>query len=228
MENIALDVHKHYTWARVENTKGDRLYECRLAVLTERSRTLLNDGVQDLPWPWRRWGTGTGWSMRSKPEEESRNWSTRGWRKVMMGNVNKSDKLDAKGMNHLQRNGTLPTVWIPPSSVRDARELPRTRMVLSRQRTQLKNRVHATLGKYGYVVEEVSDAFGKRGREIVMELSTKLPSHTQLALQRVLNQLDHLVENLKAIEAEMIKVLSPVPRPLGSRLCLEWARSWRW
>ena len=100
----------------------------------------------------------------------------------------------------------------PTSSVRDARELPRTRMVLSRQRTQLKNRVHATLGKYGYVVEEVSDAFGKRGREIVMELSTKLPSHTQQALQRVLNQLDHLVENLKAIEAEMIKVFPPVPQ----------------
>jgi transposase len=67
--------------------------------------------------------------------------------KLMMGMVNKSDKLDAKGMNRLQRTGTLPTVWIPPSSVRDARELPRTRMVLSKQRTQLKNRVHAYLGK---------------------------------------------------------------------------------
>ena len=73
-------------------------------------------------------------------------------------------------MNRLQRTGTLPTVWIPTSSVRDARELPRTRMVLNGQRKQLKNRVHATLAKYGYVVEGVSDAFGKRGREIVAEL----------------------------------------------------------
>ena len=63
--------------------------------------------------------------------------------KLMMGMVNKSDKLDAQGMNRLQRTGTLPTVWIPSSSVRDARELPRTRMVLSQQRRQLKNRVHA-------------------------------------------------------------------------------------
>ena len=30
MENIALDVHKRYTWARVENTQGERLYESRL------------------------------------------------------------------------------------------------------------------------------------------------------------------------------------------------------
>ena len=76
---------------------------------------------------------------------------------------------------------------------------------------QLKNRVHATLAKYGYVVEGVSDAFGKRGREIVLELSSKLPAHTQQALQHVLDQLDHVTENLKAIEAEMIKVFAPCP-----------------
>ena len=212
MENIALDVHKKYTWARVENTKGDRLYECRLA----HAHGTIKNFVK-------RWTAGSTVAVETvgnwywvvdeieagggKPQLVNARLA-----KLMMCNVNKSDKLDAKGMNHLQRNGTLPTVWIPPSSVRDARELPRTRMVLSRQRTQLKNRVHATLGKYGYVVEEVSDAFGKRGREIVMELSTKLPSHTQLALQRVLNQLDHLVENLKAIEAEMIKVFVPCPQ----------------
>jgi transposase len=126
-----------------------------------------------------------------------------------MGNVNKSDKLDAKGMNHLQRSGTLPTVWIPPCSVRDARELPRTRMVFSRQRTQLKNRVHATLGKYGYGVEGVSDAFGKRGRKIMSELLPKLPIHTQQALERVLNQLDHVEENLQGIEEQMQEVFAP-------------------
>jgi hypothetical protein len=41
-------------------------------------------------------------------------------------------RLDARGLNRLQRNGTLPTVWIPPGELRDQRELPRTRMVLVR------------------------------------------------------------------------------------------------
>lgn len=132
--------------------------------------------------------------------------------KLMMGMVNKSDKLDAKGMNRLQRTGTLPTVWIPPSLVRDARELPRTRMVLSRQRTQLKNRVHATLGKYGYTVEGASDAFGKKGRQIVAELMAKLPPHTEQALERVLDQLDHVCENLKLIEEKMMEVFAPCPQ----------------
>ena len=60
--------------------------------------------------------------------------------KLMLGMVNKTDKLDARGLNKLQRVGTLPVVWIPPGEVR---ELTRTRMVLVAQRTQLKNRIHA-------------------------------------------------------------------------------------
>src|SRR5207245_1927359 len=34
--------------------------------------------------------------------------------KLMMGEINKTDKLDARGLNRLQQAGTLPTVWIPP------------------------------------------------------------------------------------------------------------------
>jgi transposase len=186
MEHIALDVHKKYTWARVENTKGDRLYECRLAHAHGTIKNFVH-----------RWSEGSPVAV-----ETVGNWY---WV------VDEIDKLDAKGMNRLQRTGTLPTVWIPNSAVRDARELPRTRMVLNEQRKQLKNRVHATLAKYGYVVEGVSDAFGKRGREIVAELLNKLPPHTQQALHRVLDQLDHVSENLKAIEAEMMKVFAPAP-----------------
>jgi len=83
--------------------------------------------------------------------------------KLMMGQINKTDKLDARGLNTLQRNGTLPTVWIPPGELRDQRELPRTRMALVRQRTQLKNRLHATLAKYALHDVEVTDLFGVRG-----------------------------------------------------------------
>ena len=197
MEYIALDVHKKYTWARVENGKGEKLYESRL----QHAHGTIKNFVK-------RWSTGSGVAV-----ETVGNWywvvdeieAGRGTpqlvnarlAKLMMGSVNKSDKLDAKGMNRLQRTGTLPTVWIPPSSVRDARELPRTRMVLKRQRTQLKNRVHATLAKYGYVVEEVSDAFGKKGRQIIEALLAKLPPHTEQALRLVLDQLDSVSENLR-------------------------------
>jgi len=211
MEYIALDVHKKYTWARVESAKGERLFESRLAHAHGTVKNFVN-----------RWSAGSTVAV-----ETVGNWywvvdeiEAGGGRpqlvnarlaKLMMGSVNKSDKLDAKGMNRLQRTGTLPTVWIPSSSVRDARELPRTRMVLSRQRTQLKNRVHATLGKYGYTVEGASDAFGKKGRKIVEELLVKLPPHTQQALRLILDELDHATANLKQIEEQMIEVFSPCP-----------------
>src|SRR3989449_8586840 len=69
--------------------------------------------------------------------------------KLMMGLINKTDKLDVHGLNRLQRNGTLPTVWIPPAALRDLRELTRVRMVLSCQRTRLTNRISSALGQYG-------------------------------------------------------------------------------
>lgn len=209
MEYIALDVHKKYTWARVENTQGDRLYEIRLQHAHGTIKNFVNRWTGGSPvavetvgnWYWVVDEIEAG---GGKPQLVNARLA-----KLMMGMVNKSDKLDAKGMNRLQRTGTLPTVWIPPSSVRDARELPRTRMVLSRQRTQLKNRVHATLGKYGFAVEGATDAFGKKGRRIVAELMAKLPPHTEQALGRVLDQLDHVCENLQWIEEKMMEVFAP-------------------
>ena len=209
MEYIALDVHKHYTWARVENDKGDKLYECKLV----HSRGTIENFTK-------KWNPGTPVAV-----ETVGNWywvvdeieAGRGLpqlvnarlAKLMIGSVNKSDKLDTKGMNRLQRVETLPTVWIPPSAVRDARELPRTRMVLSDQRTQLKNRIHATISKYGFKVDGVSDAFGKQGRKILDGLVAKLPVHTAQALGLMLDELDHVGTNLKTIEGQMREAFAP-------------------
>src|SRR5438270_14020079 len=78
-------------------------------------------------------------------------------------------------------------------------------MVFNRQTTQLKNRMHANLENYGFVVEEASDAFGKKGRAIVEGILVKLPPYTEQAVRRVLGQLDHVNENLKVIEAQMME-----------------------
>jgi transposase len=57
-----------------------------------------------------------------------------------------------------------------------------------------------------------TDAFGKRGRQILNELLTKLPPHTEQALRRVLDQLDHVGDNLSLIEAKMMEVFAPCPQ----------------
>ena len=58
--------------------------------------------------------------------------------KRRMGLTNKTDKLDARGLAILLRNGTLPEVWIPPAELRDQRELLRLRIFLVRMRTRVK------------------------------------------------------------------------------------------
>jgi len=55
--------------------------------------------------------------------------------KRRMGLTHKTDKLDARGLGILLRNGTLPEVWIPPAELRDQRELLRLRIFLVRLRT---------------------------------------------------------------------------------------------
>ena len=67
--------------------------------------------------------------------------------KRRMGLTNKTDTLDARGLAILLRNGTLPEVWIPPSELRDQRELLRLRIFLVRLRTRVKNRIHGTLSR---------------------------------------------------------------------------------
>ncbi len=153
MEYIALDVHKRYTWARVENAHGDRVTEQRVLHQRGAIQAFVQHWTAGSPvavetvgnWYWvvDEIEAGSG-----QPQLVNARLA-----KLMNGSVNKSDRLDTKGLNRLQRTGTLPTVWIPSGAIRDARELPRTRMVFSRHRTQLKNRVLATVAKYGLAVD---------------------------------------------------------------------------
>lgn len=46
--------------------------------------------------------------------------------KPMMGLINKTDKSDVHGPNHLQRNCTMPPVWILPGPLWGLYELTRT------------------------------------------------------------------------------------------------------
>jgi len=127
---------------------------------------------------------------------------------MMMASSKKTDKLDAHGINRLQRVGTLPTVWIPDGALRDRRELFRTRMTLTRQRTSTKNRIHATLAKYGIRIEETSDIFNNKGRAAIMAALDTLPDHTHFAAQVLLTELDELEVKIKAFEERIIATFS--------------------
>src|SRR6187397_3040036 len=61
----------------------------------------------------------------------------------------KTDAIDAKTLAHLLRADLLPEAYIAPRELRDLRELLRHRIVLTRMRIALKNRVHAVLARQG-------------------------------------------------------------------------------
>jgi len=131
--------------------------------------------------------------------------------KLMMGLINKTDKLDVHGLNRLQRNSTLPTVWIPPADLRDVRELTRTRLALTRQRTRLKNRLTATLAKYGRQHSEFTDAYGPRARLELRQRLEVLPTQTRFASELLLQQLDFVQQQIQPIEQRFQSLLQITP-----------------
>jgi transposase len=132
--------------------------------------------------------------------------------KLLMGKINKTDKLDAKGLAMLNLNGSLPSVWIPPAELRDQRELSRMRMSMVAVRTKFKNRIQSTLAKYAISFdEEVSDVFGKKGRLLIEKAIQELPPETRRSVEEQLKLLDQVSEQIEEIEKHIREVVKVTP-----------------
>jgi len=209
MEYIAFDCHKRYTFAVVEDEWGMVKREGKIPHERGALKEFLSRCEPGSPVAVETVGN---WYWIVDEIEEAGCWPRlvhAGKAKLMLGMVNKTDKLDARGLNRLQRAGTLPEVWIPPGELRDVRELPRARMVLVRERTRLKQRVHATVAKYGLAVVGISDLFGVKGRAVLAKLLAQLPPQTRYVTEGLCSQIDALEEKIEAIEGRMREVLSP-------------------
>jgi len=131
--------------------------------------------------------------------------------KLMMGQINKTDKLDARGLATMLRNGTLPSVWIPRGELRDQRELPRMRLVLVHMRTALKNRIHATFAKYAINFGSESDLFGSRGLAAISRRLPELPRETRRSVEQELELLDDLARQIDQAEQRIREVIRATP-----------------
>src|SRR5215813_12763254 len=211
MEYIAFDAHKHYTLASVARPDGQLVCEQRLPHERGALQQFLARCEPGSPvavetignWYWIVDEIEAAGCVPKLVHARKA--------KLMMGEINKTDRLDARGLNRLQRNGTLPTVWIPPGVLRDQRDLPRTRMVLVRQRTQLKNRIHATLAKYDLHDLGVSDIFGVRGRVLLRQRFERLPPHTAYASQHLLEQVETLSKQVQEFEQRIEATFKSTP-----------------
>lgn len=123
--------------------------------------------------------------------------------KVMMGNIHKTDKLDAKGLATLLHLGSLPAVWIAPGETRDQRELPRTRMALSKMRTALKNRMHSTLAKYALSLKDASDIYAPKWRAELTQIIRSLPEETRRCMEQELELLNLVQDHIDRLEVRI-------------------------
>jgi transposase len=210
-EYIAFDAHKRYTWVDREDHSTGEVHQHCLVHAPGAVRGYLS-------------GCAPGSSVAV---EATGNWywivdeiEQAGMRpllvhphkaKLMMGLTNKTDKLDAQGLNRLQRTGTLPTVWIPAGPLRDLRELTRTRVVFVRQRTRLKNRLTATLSKYGVPPRSRSDPYGKGGRAELQGNLERLPEQTRWVSAQLLRQLDFVDEQVRQLEQRLADLVQVTP-----------------
>jgi transposase len=127
----------------------------------------------------------------------------------------KTDRVDARVLAQLLRTGFLPEAYFAPPQVRDHRMLLRHRLLLVKNRTIFKNKVHAVLARHN-VQLHLSDIFGVSGTETLRQLA--LPKHSKRILDGLLDCIEFLNRQILDLQNYLYRVLKADPR-------IEWLTS---
>jgi transposase len=106
----------------------------------------------------------------------------------------KNDRVDSETLAHLLRCDLLPESWKADRETQARRQQVRLRATLVRQRTRLKNQVHAVLHQQGQR-SPVTDLFGKRGR--LWLAGVKLPVQARESVNVCLRMIDRYNEEIQ-------------------------------
>jgi transposase len=106
----------------------------------------------------------------------------------------KTDKVDAAILAQLLAADYLPAVWLPDAETAALRRQVLRRAHIVRQRTRLKNQVHAILARNLVPRCPAADMFGIKGRAWLA--AQDLPADGQAAAAALLRQLDFHTDEL--------------------------------
>jgi len=84
-------------------------------------------------------------------------------------------------------------------------------MVMTSQRTRLKNRIQSTLSKYGWAGTEASDPYGKKARAQLNQAIQQLPPETSQITAALLAQLDFIQGQIDDTEKRMRELVRDTP-----------------
>src|SRR5262245_55626184 len=113
----------------------------------------------------------------------------------------KTDKVDARILAQLLAADFLPPVWLPDDRTRALRRQVTRRAHLVRQRTRVKNQVHAILARNLAPTPPMSDLFGKTGRHWLSR--QELPVDERSTVAALLRQLDFHGSELTIVDKEL-------------------------
>jgi len=126
----------------------------------------------------------------------------------------KTDKVDARILAQLLAADFLPPVWLPDERTRSLRRQVTRRAHLVRQRTRIKNQVHAILTRNLAPTPPVSDLFGKTGRHSLSRQA--LPADERSTVAALLRQLDFHGDELALVDREL--AIEALGDPMVARL----------
>jgi transposase len=124
----------------------------------------------------------------------------------------KTDKVDAEILAQLLAADYLPAVWRPDPATSALRRQVLRRAHLVRQRTRLKNQVHAIWHRNLVPRCPAADLFGHKGRTWLA--GQKLPPDELSAATALLRQLDFHAQELRLIDTDLGQVALDRPEVL--------------
>ncbi len=114
----------------------------------------------------------------------------------------KSDKVDARVLAQLGAADFLPEVWAPDEQTRELRRRIAHRSSLVRQRTRLRNQIHAVLAR-NLIDLDVSDVFGHKGRRLLA--GVVLAAHERDQVDSALRLHDALTAEIELAEQPLAR-----------------------
>ena len=112
----------------------------------------------------------------------------------------KTDKIDAKVLAELGAADFLPEVWAPDEATRALRRRIAHRSGLVRQRTRLRNQIHAVLAR-NLIEAPFTDVFGQGGRRWLADV--QLPAHEREQVDSNLRLHDALDVEIERVESRL-------------------------
>ena len=201
--SVGIDLHKRYSQLVAKDTAGNLVAQVRIEnepkafkeffAQFEQSQAVIEATAN---WPWLvdlLEGQGVRVFLSHPYETKA----------IAKARLKKTDKVDANVLADLLRADLLPTSYKATREERDLRELLRFRMALVRTKTQMKNRIHAILGKHN-IKFEGTDLFGKKGRQFLSTLV--FPPQTGWVSKQALAQIDQLEEVIGDLDRRIERI----------------------